>query len=172
MKYRVLIPGYPCHETLLSTGGKHLKGKKEFHFTTVRTGEGKSCFLDLTPDTGPRLLSVNGTSLGLIDFPGLRLPADGVLELEFSEPIHPDSVFENELELHIAEPGIEPPSGKRTVFFHAHIMDNSNRYRIRLSPLSRLVPGRKYDLRYESLGFTDFTGNKLQEVFGHITVYL
>lgn|GEM_PF-2675749 len=165
-RYTIVFAGYPCSQTLLSIEGSRLGRKESFVFSTLDRGNGTAPFapfVDPVPDRGPKLLSVNGVALGDIGFAGIELSGEAEIVLEFTEPIHPGSVFRQEARLHIQRAGSEPAAESETLPLRCALVPRAGNLQVRLSPILPLEQGRCYDLRIESLEFRDFGGKRIQD---------
>jgi hypothetical protein len=156
--YRIVFAGYPMHGTVLSTDGRVLESKAEFEFSTL----GREDARDPVPAESPRLIAVDGIPLEEIPYRGLEIPPDEGFVMEFSEPLHPASVLGGGLRLHgLDEEGVSP-AGTGIVALECSFVSGLHNRVVRARPIEPLEPGRRYNLRSESIGFKDFGGNGMR----------
>lgn len=166
--YRVVVTGFPAHGALLSACGRSLRRRQEFSFTTIEGGTGSgalSAFVDSSPSEAPRLVSVNGTPLSEIAMQGVVIPEDDRIVIEFSEALHPASVLEGSPNLHV----VSDDGQRRTIPMTCSFIDGSENRKVAFQPLETLAAANRYQLRNESLEFTDFAGNRIDgHNFDHV----
>ncbi len=166
--YRVVVTGFPTHGAILSACGQSLAGREEFSFTTIdrgAVGGALSAFIDSSPSEAPRLVSVNGTGLSEITMQGVVIPENGCIMIEFSEALHPASVLDGSPGLHV----VSEDGRSRTIPLACSFVDGSENTKVAFRPLETLAAANRYQLRNESLEFTDFAGNKIDgNNFDHV----
>ncbi len=166
--YRIIFAGFPAHGVILSACGRSLEWKKEFSFATTGRDVERgvfSAFVDPSPSESPRLVSVNGTLSSEITMEGVIIPEDGCIVIEFSEALYPASVLESSPVLHV----VSDNGRSRVIPLACSFEDGSENKKVAIRPLERLVERSRYQLRNESLDFTDFAGNRIDGTnFDHV----
>jgi len=164
--YRVVVAGFPAHGAILSACGRSLAGRQEFTFTTIGRGAVDGApLIDSSPNGAPRLLSVNRTRLNEIAMQGVIIPKEGGIVIEFSEALLPASVLEGSPCLHV----VSDEGRSKTIPLACSFVDGSENRKVALRPLEPLDAQSRYQLRNESLEFTDFAGNRIDGTnFDHV----
>jgi hypothetical protein len=164
--YTVIVAGFPFHGSIRSTAGDPVAERAAFRFETVRRSavqEGLAAFHDASPSEGPRLVSVNGIASGNVPPTGVELSPEAVIVLDFSEPLHPAGVTEGGARLHVLDGNGESAGSGRSIPADCAFVERSGNRGVTIRPKHPLLEGTRFNLRRESLGFTDFAGNAIRD---------
>jgi hypothetical protein len=162
-RYSVVVAGYPTHGTVCSTRRHRIDEKSLFRFRAIgrdaATGSG-SPFVDPSPGTGPLLLTVNGRS---IPDRGVEIGRRGIFTMEFSEPLHPAGLHGSPIRLHRVDGDAEWAGDRTVVLLKVSFVSGKDNRKVLFLPEEPLECGGRYNLRYESLPFTDLAGNRIHD---------
>jgi hypothetical protein len=127
-------------------------------------------FVDPEPETGPRIVSVGGEAFPRQEFRGASVEPDSALELVFSEPLFPASVFggSGEIQVIYRRDGLIVDQAPLPVV--SRILDKEPRGAVvALEPEGGFRKGLQYILSVKGLGFTDF-GGRIPETAARISI--
>ncbi len=170
--YTVRVSGFPGYCALRSTKGVHLAKSAIFSFHAISESKDRlASFVDPKPESGPLIVKVNGAPVAELKPEGIEVQPGSALELTFSEPLFPISVFESQGKLIRIDKEIGVDLELDALPYLARITAGEPRGAvIVLEPRGGFLAGRQYKLMPEFLDFTDFGGKGVERNMSFISI--
>jgi hypothetical protein len=171
--YTAKLEGFPSYSSVLSTDGDHLDRRYRRTFRTVpEECEGLERFVDLAPDSGPKLVSVQNRPVREIGWNGNIVEAGSPLLLEFSKPLYPPSVVLSRAQLNVVnQEGVVDREYDLIDLVCRIVEQEQDRSLVAVEPAGGFQAGTVYKLWRESLDFVDFGGKGIEaDRFNYLSI--
>lgn len=171
--FKAKLEGFPSHSSVLSTDGEHLDRRYHRTFSTVSDeSQGLERFVDLSPDSGPKLVSVQTRPVREIGWDGNIVEAGCPLLLEFSKPLYPPSVILSRAQLNVVnQEGVVDRDYDLVDLSCTLVKQEQDRSLVAVEPVGGFQADTDYKLWRESLDFVDFGGNGIEaDRFNYLSI--